>query len=54
MVLDQLLPLVQPQFSFEWNPASFEQSLAEFYSILLDVHFQAALEMLEMGICSSL
>jgi hypothetical protein len=31
---------------------SFEQSLAEFYTIL--EHLQVALEMLELGICSSL
>jgi hypothetical protein len=52
MVLDHLLPSVQPQ-SFEWTRASFEQSLAEFYAILLEEHLQVALEMLEVGICSS-
>jgi hypothetical protein len=33
---------------------SFEQSPAEFYTILLEEHLQVALEMLEVGICSSL
>jgi hypothetical protein len=33
---------------------SFEQSLAELYTILLEEHVQVALEMLEVGICSSL
>jgi hypothetical protein len=30
------------------------KSLAEFYTILLEEHLQVALEMLEVGICSSL
>jgi hypothetical protein len=33
---------------------SFEQSVAEFYTILLEEHLQVALEMLEVGISSSL
>jgi hypothetical protein len=33
---------------------SFEQSLAEFYIILLEEYLQAVLELLEVGICSSL
>jgi hypothetical protein len=35
MVLDHLLPSVQPQSFLEWTRTSFEQSLAEFYTILL-------------------
>jgi hypothetical protein len=38
----------------EWTHASFEQSLAEFHIIFLEEHLQDALEMLEVGICSSL
>jgi hypothetical protein len=53
MVLDFLLPSVQLQSFLEWTLTSFEQSVAEFYTILLE-HLQVALEMLEMGICSSL
>jgi hypothetical protein len=48
MVLDQLLPSIQPQSFLEWIRTSFEQSLAEFYTILLREHLQFALEMLEM------
>jgi hypothetical protein len=33
---------------------NFEQSLVELYIILLEEHLQVALEMLEVGICSSL
>jgi hypothetical protein len=54
MVLDHLLPSVQPQSFLEWTLTSFEQSLAEFYAILHEDHLQVALEVLEMGICSSL
>jgi hypothetical protein len=54
MVLDHLLPSVQSQSFLEWTSTSFEQSVAEFYTILLEEHFQIALEMLEMGICFSL
>jgi hypothetical protein len=53
MVLDSLLPLVQLLFFLEWACTSFEQSLVEFYTILLEEHFKVALEMLEVGICSS-
>jgi hypothetical protein len=53
-MLDKLLPSVQQQSFLEWTPASFEQSLAEFYTTLLEEHLQVALEMLEVGICSSL
>jgi tRNA G10 N-methylase Trm11 len=38
----------------EWARTSFEQSVAEFYTILLEEHLQVALEMLEMGNCFSL
>jgi hypothetical protein len=31
----------------------FEQSYMEFYTILPEEHLQVALEMLEVGICSS-
>jgi hypothetical protein len=48
------LPSVQPQYFFEWIRTSFEQSLEEFYTILLEKHLQVALDMLEVGICSSL
>jgi hypothetical protein len=54
MVLDKLLPSIQLQSFLEWTHTSFERSLAEFYTILLDKHVQVALEMLEVGICSSL
>jgi hypothetical protein len=37
----------------EWTRTSFEQFLAEFYNILLEKR-QVALEMLEVGISSSL
>jgi hypothetical protein len=36
----------------EWTCTSFEQSLGDFYAILLEEHLQVALEMLEVGICS--
>jgi hypothetical protein len=54
MVLDQLSPSVQPQSFLEWTHACFEQSVVEFYTILLEEHLQVALEMFEVGICSSL
>jgi hypothetical protein len=54
MVLDHLLPSIQPKSFFECTPTSFEQSLAEFYTILLEEHLQVALEMLEVGMYSSL
>jgi hypothetical protein len=43
------LPSVQPQCFLECTPTSFEQSLAEFFTILLEVQLQVALEMLEVG-----
>jgi hypothetical protein len=54
MVLDHLFPSVQPQFFLECTRTSFEQPLAEFDIILLEEHFQIALEMLEVGVCFSL
>jgi hypothetical protein len=50
MMLDHLLPSRQLQ-SLEWTCISFEQSLVQFYNILLEEHLQVALEMLEVGIC---
>jgi hypothetical protein len=52
-MLDQIIPSVQSQFFFEWTRTSFEQSLAECCTILLEEHFQVALEVLEVGICTS-
>jgi hypothetical protein len=54
MVLDHLWPTTKPQFFLEWTRTSFKQSLTEFYTILHEEHLQVALEMLEVGICSSL
>jgi hypothetical protein len=54
VVLDHLLPSTQPQSFFEWTRTSFGQSLAEIYTILLEEQLQVALEILELGICSSL
>jgi hypothetical protein len=47
MVLDNLLASIQPQSFLEWTRTSFEQSLAEFYTILPEEHLQIALEMLD-------
>jgi hypothetical protein len=52
-VLDNLLSSLQQQSFFECTPTSFEQSLAEFYTILLEEHLQVASEILEVGISSS-
>jgi hypothetical protein len=54
LALDHHLPSAQPQSFLEWTRSSCEQSLAEFYTILLEEHLKVALEMLEVGICSSL
>jgi hypothetical protein len=54
MALDHLLPSIQPQFFLEWTRTSFEQFLAGFCAIFLEDYFQVALEMLAVGICSSL
>jgi hypothetical protein len=43
MVVDHLLPSIQQQSFLEWIRTSFEQSLAEFFTILLEEHLQVAL-----------
>jgi hypothetical protein len=48
MAFDQLLPPIQPQSFLECIFTSFEHPLAEFYTILLEEHLQAALDMLEV------
>lgn len=48
-MLERLLPSVEPQYFLEWTRTSFKLSVVEFYTIPL----QVALEMLELGICSS-
>jgi hypothetical protein len=53
MMMDHLLPFIQPQ-SLDWTYTNFEQSLAEFYIILLEEHLQVAVETLDAVICSSL
>jgi hypothetical protein len=54
MVLDHVLPSTQPQSFLEWTRTNFEQSVAEFCTILLEEHLPVALEELEVGICASL
>jgi hypothetical protein len=54
MVLDHLLPSIEPRYFLEWTHARFEQSVAEFYAILREEHLPVALKMLEVGIHSSL
>jgi hypothetical protein len=54
MVLDHVLPSVQPQSYLEWIRTNYEKSLEEFYTILLEEHLHVALQMLEVVICSSL
>jgi hypothetical protein len=54
MVSDQLLPSIQRQSLLEYTLTGFGQSSAEFYTILLEEHVQIALEILQVGICSSL
>jgi hypothetical protein len=53
MAMDHPLPSIQLQFFLDWIPTSFEQSLMEFYIILLEEH-HVSLEVLEVGICFSL
>jgi hypothetical protein len=53
MVLGHVLPSIQPQSFLEWTRTGCKQSLAEFYTILLEERLQVTLEMLEVGICSS-
>jgi hypothetical protein len=48
------MPSIQPQSFLEWTHTSFEQSLVELYTILLEEHLQLPLDMFEVGICSSL
>jgi hypothetical protein len=52
--MDQLLLSIQQQSFLEWTRTSFEQTVAESYTILLEKHLQVALEMVVVGICSSL
>jgi hypothetical protein len=47
MMLDHLLPSVQQHSFMEWIYTSFEQSVVEFYTILLEEHLQVTLEMLK-------
>jgi hypothetical protein len=54
MVFNQLLLSIQWQSFLEWTHTSFNQFVAEFYTILLEEHLQVASEMLEVGICSLL
>jgi hypothetical protein len=54
MVLDHVLSSMQLQFFLEWTYKCLQQSLAEFYTILLQEHLQVTLEMLEVKISSSL
>jgi hypothetical protein len=54
MVLDHLSLSIHPQSFLEWTRTSFEEFLAEFYTILLEEHLQFALETLKVEICSSL
>jgi hypothetical protein len=54
MVLDLFLSSVEPQHFLEWTRTSSEQSLVEFYTVLFEEHLQVALEMLAVGICSSM
>jgi hypothetical protein len=54
MVLTHFLPSIEMKSFLVWTCTSFEQSLAEFYTILLEEHLQVALEMLEVGIFFSL
>jgi hypothetical protein len=49
-VLSRLLPSIEPQSFLEWTRTRFEQSLAEFYTILLEENLQVALDMLGVGI----
>jgi hypothetical protein len=54
MVLDDLLPSIKQQSFLELTYTSFEESLVEMYTILLEEHLQVALEVLEVGICTSI
>jgi hypothetical protein len=48
------LPSIQPQSFCRWDRTRFRQSLPEFYTILLEEHLKVDLEILEVGMCSSL
>jgi hypothetical protein len=50
MTLDLLLFSLQLRSFLEWTRTSFEQSVAEFYTIHLEEHLQHALEVLEVVI----
>jgi hypothetical protein len=54
LVFDRLLPSLQAQSFLEWTRTSFEQAPMEFYTIILEEHLQVALEMVVVGICTSL
>jgi hypothetical protein len=47
------ISMSQPQSFLEWARTRFEQSLVEFYTILLIEHLEVTLGMLEVGFCSS-
>jgi hypothetical protein len=49
MVFYHLLPSIQLQSFLEWTQTSFEQSVVEFYIIILEGHLKIAVEMLEVG-----
>jgi hypothetical protein len=51
MIFGHLLPSIQLQ-SLEWTRTSFEQPLAEFYTILLEELLQVALEMVKVLLVS--
>jgi hypothetical protein len=46
--MDHVLVSIQLKSFLEWSFTSFEQSLFEFYTIVLEEHLQVALEMLEV------
>jgi hypothetical protein len=54
MVLDHLLPSIERQSFLTWTRTSFEHSLAEIYANPVEEHLQVVLEILQVGICSSL
>lgn len=49
MVLDHHLPSVQSQPFLKLTHANLEQSLTEFYTILVEEQLKVALEMLQVG-----
>jgi hypothetical protein len=54
MAVGYLLLSVQLHSLLEWTRTSFEHSLPEFYIIILEDYLQVALQMLEVGMSSSL